>query len=34
MRMNNLNKEGPHGSLHQLEEQLRRSIRAVGAKSG
>ena len=34
MRMDNLCNEGPHGSLHQLGDRLRKSLRAVGVKSG
>ena len=34
MRMDNLCNEGPHGLLHQLGDRPRKSLRAVGAKSG
>ena len=34
MRMDHLCNEGPHGSLHLLGDRLRKSVRAVGAKSG
>ena len=34
MRMNNLCNDGPHGSLHQLGDRLRKPLRAVGVKSG
>ena len=34
MIMDNLCNEGPHGLLHQLGDRLRKSLRAVGVKSG
>ena len=34
MRMDNICNEGTHGSLHQLGDRLRKSLRAVGVKSG
>ena len=34
MRMENLYNDGPHGSLHQLGDKVRKSFRAVDAKSG
>ena len=34
VRMDDLCNEGPHGSLHQLGDRLRKSLRVVGVKSG
>ena len=34
MRMDNLCNEGPHGSLHQLGDRLRKFLKAVSVKSG